>query len=212
MAIRRTMKGASVALGVIGLGLWLGWASEDDGRRAAPKDRVMEVRAASRVQQSPSLPAAPVAAASLTPASPPLPAPVRGRLALEWQGMQVNPSMQASCGTADGCGLAMACHGDRCGPCAADSECASGEICVLDHCLRHELAGCRSAADCGREERCLLSGYSSDSRGNADLRATCLPDRGGRIEVPEERNWAPVPGGRVPISPSDLLQSLDEER
>jgi hypothetical protein len=208
MAIRRNMKGASLALGAIGLGLWLGWATESDGRPPPPADRLVEVRAAKPVQASPPIPAPPVAAASLTPASP----PVRGRPASEWQGMQVDASMQATCGTADGCGLAMACHGERCGPCAADSECASGEICVLEHCLRRELANCRSSGDCGGEERCLLSGYSSDPRGNADLRAICLEDRGGRIEVPEERRWSPVPGGKVPISPSDLLQSLEERR
>jgi len=102
----------------------------------------------------------------------------------EWQGMRVNLTLQATCEESAGCGLAMACRDGRCGPCEVDSDCAGGEVCVLDHCVRRELANCRRRADCGYGELCFLSGYSPEARTNADTRPTCLAGTGGDEELP----------------------------
>src|SRR5262245_16544198 len=56
----------------------------------------------------------------------------------EWQGMRVNLDSQAFCADKNGCGLAMACIDGRCGPCRTAGDCAEGEVCVLDHCVRAE--------------------------------------------------------------------------
>jgi hypothetical protein len=100
----------------------------------------------------------------------------------EWQGMRVNLALRATCERSEGCGLAMACREGLCGPCEADGECAGGEVCVLDHCVPRAQAACRSRSDCGEEELCVLSGYSSDARNNGGMRASCLAGRGGEEE------------------------------
>lgn len=92
----------------------------------------------------------------------------------EWQGMLVNITLQASCDVSSRCGLAMACRSGRCGPCGTDHECASGEACVLQHCLKAENVGCRSRSDCYDGALCLLNGYSPDARGNARTKSFCL--------------------------------------
>jgi hypothetical protein len=127
--------------------------------------------------------------------------------------MLVDLSMQARCGPGDACGLAMACHGTRCGPCSTDRDCESGEICVLDHCLHEEQAECRSRTDCDDGELCLLSGYSSDLRGNRELTSRCLAAEGGQAR--ETTNPAgsseynlPAPARLVPME--DLLEEARE--
>jgi Cys-rich repeat protein len=103
--------------------------------------------------------------------------------------MPVDPGMQAECdGRSQTCGMAMACLGERCGPCGTDADCASGEVCVLEHCLLREHVACRHQADCGGE-MCILSGYSADVRGNADMRAECL----SKFAATEDEALAPPP-------------------
>jgi hypothetical protein len=130
----------------------------------------------------------------------------------EWQGMLVNTAMQAICDRSERCGLAMACLSGRCGPCQRDHECASGEACVLDHCLALGNVGCRSARSCrGPEELCVLTGYSNDPRGNASMRSLCQSSRGGRPQRPEDfptQPASPVPYAPTPVSPTDLLRTL----
>jgi hypothetical protein len=87
-----------------------------------------------------------------------------------------------------------------------------GESCVLDHCIRSELADCRTRRDCRNDELCVLSGYSSDPRGNARMRAECLAPAGGREEAINERPWTPIQEGAATVPPESLLRSLDEER
>lgn len=99
----------------------------------------------------------------------------------EWQGMRVNMSMRAFCRGAKSCGLAAACLDGQCGPCTSDGQCGDGERCVLDHCVLASNVHCRSHRDCSADGAlCVLSGYSSDPRGNADMRADCLVPRGGK--------------------------------
>lgn len=91
----------------------------------------------------------------------------------EWQGMLVDTSMQSFCDGKSACGLAMACKNNLCGACLGDWECESGESCVLDHCVVSQNITCNSATDCGEGELCVLSGYSSDLRGNETMEAYC---------------------------------------
>jgi hypothetical protein len=98
----------------------------------------------------------------------------------EWQGMLIDSSVQPPCELSEYCGLARACVDGLCTRCTADSQCAQGEGCVLDHCVRQELIGCQRAADCGSGGLCLLSGYTGGTaRGNEDMRAYCSGNGGG---------------------------------
>ncbi len=124
----------------------------------------------------------------------------------EWQGMRVELSSQALCDAVDSCGLAMACKQGKCGPCVADDECAGGEACVLDHCVRKPLVACRQQSDCSGDALCALSGYSEGPRGNADLRAYCQPLTGGErgSEAPRAPELA-VPAPPPPYETTELL-------
>jgi hypothetical protein len=116
----------------------------------------------------------------------------------EWQGMLVDMSVRASCEKSASCGLAAACIGGRCGPCESDSDCALREICVLDHCLMRDNVRCRRRRDCGsRDEYCLLTGFSSDPRGNGEMRAVCQSEHGG--------TWL---GGQEPPAPAPADSSV----
>ncbi len=124
----------------------------------------------------------------------------------EWQGMLVDLSMQALCGSPDGCGMAMACVNGKCGPCKSDRQCDTGEVCVLDHCVPHDNVTCRSRRDCGAEEWCVLSGYSSDVRSNTNMQALCLASSGGESQMPENVNLEPgEPTTPAPYEASDLM-------
>jgi hypothetical protein len=88
--------------------------------------------------------------------------------------MLVNISVKPPCEMSSACGLALACVDNFCGPCTADAQCAQGEGCVLDHCVRQELIGCRHRADCAGGGYCILSGLTGGTvRGNEDMRAYC---------------------------------------
>jgi hypothetical protein len=132
------------------------------------------------------------------------------RAADEWQGMPIDGEATALCDAVDACGLAMACIGGRCGACTDDDSCAAGEICALDHCVRAELASCRSRVDCGADARCVLSGTSADPRGNAAMTARCLPATGGVRDEP-----APVGPGEVaapvPVPAAELLDQVERD-
>jgi hypothetical protein len=149
------------------------------------------------------------------PATPTLPNVVADprpsrRAADEWQGMPIEPEATALCDAVDACGLAMACIDGRCGACAADDSCAPGEICALDHCVRAELASCRSRTDCGANALCILGGTTADPRGNAVMTARCLPAAGG---TPDDAP-AVVAGEAalsVPVPAADLLEQVERD-
>lgn len=127
----------------------------------------------------------------------------------EWQGMRVHLADRATCASTERCGLAMACQGGLCGACTVDGDCAAGEACVLDHCLRREAVACRSRRDCGGAARCVLSGYSDDPRGNGEMRAACLEPQGGTeqpADAPAPEPGAPAPP--LPVRPDRLLETL----
>lgn len=91
----------------------------------------------------------------------------------EWQGMLADGDPWP-CESTAACGLARVCIDGYCVGCRAHVECVPGEVCVLEHCLKRELARCRSARDCARRELCVMSGYSSGPRANDELRSACL--------------------------------------
>jgi hypothetical protein len=90
----------------------------------------------------------------------------------EWDGMPV--SLEGPyCEESASCGLALACVDQMCGACTADQDCAPGEGCVVQHCLRTELIGCRSYRDCSPAV-CILSGLTGGTpRGNEDMTSYC---------------------------------------
>ncbi len=127
----------------------------------------------------------------------------------EWQGMLIDQSIQPECDVSAHCGLALACIHNRCGPCTSDSDCNSGEECVLDHCVIAANVVCRSRSDCPDGELCVLSGYSHDPRGNSDMRATCLAPTGGREEPAHTAAGEPrVAAQKPPVTFTGLRRSL----
>lgn len=127
----------------------------------------------------------------------------------EWQGMLVDMSMRALCRGARSCGLAAACLDGQCGPCASDDQCADGERCVLDHCVLAANVHCRSHRDCtGPDALCVLSGYSTDPRGNADMRAECLVPRGGQGLPDDLRLSAGIPAPAPALDTGALMDTV----
>ncbi|MEO6599401.1 MAG: hypothetical protein ABIQ16_05975 [Polyangiaceae bacterium] len=90
----------------------------------------------------------------------------------EWDGMPV--SLQGPpCEESQYCGLALACVSQMCVACSADADCAAGEGCVVDHCLKNELISCHSFRDCPGA-LCILSGFTGGTaRGNEDMTSYC---------------------------------------
>ena len=144
-----------------------------------------------------------------------LPPPVHHfRPEAEWQGMLVDLSMQAICDTEDSCGLAMSCRDNQCGPCRFDDDCPARESCVLDHCVPTRNVGCSGAFDCASGELCVLSGYSPDPRGNADMHAFCQPSEGGAPTDADDEAYEIEPGPPAeprPVSIADLRNALLED-
>jgi hypothetical protein len=157
--------------------------------------------------------------ARLPPAPPPQYHP---RDPAEWQGMLVNMAMRPTCENSALCGLATACIENRCGPCEADGDCGRGEVCVLDHCVKKDHVTCRRRADCQSDALCVLTGYSSDPRGNADMKALCQPNHGPTLWLAsawrERRKSAPPaapPSSAAPVQQTvadKLLSEIKEEK
>lgn len=128
----------------------------------------------------------------------------------EWQGMLADRGATPPCYEGF-CQSALACVDQQCGPCSKDSECVSGEVCVLDHCLVKELAQCRRASDCPEPELCVLSGLSDgDMRGNRDMKALCS----GAVEPPRQADAPAIPDEAFVGSESRLTrlnQAMDAQ-
>ena len=143
----------------------------------------------------------------------------------EWQGMLVDLTQRQYCEASSYCGLALACLDDQaCGPCSVDAQCASGEVCVLDHCVQSANAACRTRADCaaaGDDAMCILSGLTGgEPRGNGDMRSYCQTSAGGLAQdhdAPDPRRAAQLAEAvaQVPVDPpvsaDDLRARLDAE-
>jgi hypothetical protein len=110
------------------------------------------------------------------------------RAAEEWQGMLIDVAFTPPCYEGF-CQNALACIANQCGPCESDSQCLTGEACVLDHCILAEHVACRHARECSPRETCMLTGLSEDLRGNADLKSVCS----GAIEVPDQASMPSLP-------------------
>lgn len=174
---------------------------------------------------------APARAAVVTP--PALPAPTTAPVTAatfqrspdEWQGMLVSTVDRQYCEASSYCGFALACLEDRtCGACTADAQCADGEACVLDHCVRAANVGCRSRKDCaseGEDARCLLSGLTGgEPRGNSEMTSFCQRSSGGIVQdeaAPDPRRATRMRDATAqtpvspPVSPDDLRTRLDRE-
>jgi hypothetical protein len=204
-------------IAVIAAGLHLGHAP------AAAPARLAATAMAPRASGSASAPSLPSLAAhpddhgaaphlaDLAPADPPG-SDYAPRPATEWLGRRVDRATQPLCDGADSCGLAMACIDGRCAPCGASSPCASGETCVLDHCVLATEAACHSRADCPDDTLCVLSGYSADPRGNAAMRSVCLASSGGTDRA---ESLAPAtdpgPATPMPIPAQSLLDLVESD-
>jgi hypothetical protein len=191
---------------------WLGftwWQHHDaaSGSRMAPRTRA-SLAVAARPQAASSAAvgvenAAPVQNVSAEsasellekPAFPDPPTPrYKARSEGEWQGMLVDLATQPPCLDGAYCGLALACVARVCTACGQDSDCNGAEVCVLDHCLLADQVSCRSTRECPTDSVCILSGYSSDPRGNAAMNASCVSRHGGtdwRPDSPEEKAQIP---------------------
>lgn len=129
----------------------------------------------------------------------------------EWQGMLVDTSLQSICEGKNSCGLAMACMDNRCGACSVDADCATGENCVLNHCVIKKNTSCRTASDCDTNEYCVLSGYSSDPRGNKTTLAYCQPITSGSQPTQEQTiNAAAFEPGPAVFNRSVSIDQLQE--
>jgi len=215
--VRNVLILVALAAIVLALGFGLGREARRPPTAKAARERAgvrtPDWRELERVRGADESPAS----AASEPAPPTLTGPgaasapvYHARPADEWQGMAVNEAMQATCDTSMRCGLAMACHEGRCGACTADADCAGGEVCALDHCVKQELAACRHRSDCEGAALCVLSGYSPDARGNGDMSATCRADGGGTAPAAPEQVARPEtrPAAPAAVDPAALLASL----
>lgn len=126
------------------------------------------------------------------------------RDAREWQGMLVNTAISAQvCRQSTDCGRALSCTSrGRCGACQGDSECGSGETCVLQHCLIAEKTTCHSFAECAAGAVCIIVGNPVGPRGNAELTTACSN------EIQDREEPAPPPVA----APPDATSSAAAER
>lgn len=134
----------------------------------------------------------------------------------EWQGMLVDVATRAVCRESQYCGMALACIDGLCSPCEADSQCDSNESCVLDHCVRKGFVGCRTRRDCPSSHLCVLTGYSSDARGNSEMRSLCIGEAGATpVEALRPGGLEKVDRGTAhpeAVTVDDLLDSLRRRR
>jgi hypothetical protein len=201
---------------VLAIAGWAGWQLGAATRPTPPR----------RVAPAPPMPVfRRDAPPSLAPAGAEVAAgaTIHPRAADEWQGMLVDLTQRQYCEASSYCGFALACLDDSaCGPCRRDDQCAGGEVCALDHCVRSELADCRRRADCaatGADARCVLTGLTGgEPRGNSEMRAVCLAARGGTPQdeaAPDARRAARLAAAAAqkpappPVSADVLRARLD---
>jgi len=96
----------------------------------------------------------------------------------EWQGYRVSKSDLKRCATTAVCRRGLACSENKCGACSADAPCLDGEMCVLDHCIPKSQVECLRRVDCEQNGYCVLVGSTSGKRGNENLRAVCMAEKG----------------------------------
>ena len=202
------MNRTKLGLALAALGLLVGFILRVAGSapreaaagRADPDDRQME----SRARHLPPPRLAPEATRQVS-------APTRSQD--QWQGMRVDADVQPPCGRSAHCGLARACIDGRCVACRRDGDCEAGEFCVLEHCVQEPATGCRTRQECrGPDELCILSGYSSDPRGNAELRSFCNPGSGGSEETALEVVASDPEDEGKPATVSPVQHLLDDLR
>lgn len=206
------MKSGYVWLGlstiVLVAGLW--WASK---RRPEPLPRAA-VALSSRQEREPQrFERRSASEHEVLAPVPPQPVQVRRRWhprdPNEWQGMLVDDDAVPPCDRPDSCGLGRACKQGRCVACGYDSDCATNEACVLDHCVVKELVSCRRRVDCDRNSLCILSGYTAKPRGNEQMRSLCVNEASGAGAI--ERSEKPPVVDTRPSLPDDALLGRAQE-
>lgn len=146
------------------------------------------------------------------------PARFKERSKSEWQGMLIDVAVAPTCASTERCGMAQSCKPGPCGPgeptdgkcfrcqpCESNGECARGEICVLDHCVKREFVSCRTARDCGGVP-CVLSGYSTGIRNNQEMKAYC-PDVDGGTYSPDDEPEYTADDRKAPLQ-VDLQEQI----
>lgn len=129
----------------------------------------------------------------------------------EWQGRPQDVRFREPCNDFGSCGYARACVNGVCGPCDSDSDCLQGERCVLDSCLLAEAVSCRTRADCGAEELCLIEEEQGSNgwRGNGVLFSGCSKDARVRAAAVAQTDSAsqrrPTDAPDRPADPTAIL-------
>jgi hypothetical protein len=115
------------------------------------------------------------------------------------------------CEQSNQCGLALACQGGFCGACSSDADCADGEGCALQICLRLPYIGCRSNADCsGPTSHCISNGYTGGHpRANEATVTRCLAIGGGASTRFESFVWQRESASCVPGANCSQRVSVD---
>jgi hypothetical protein len=222
---RRRLVVATLTVAVAGLGVLVGrayfWVDEPGG--STPRVQGNERPESARLGPPPTAIPEVVRPERAPVDSPPREFPPPGffpRPPDEWQGMLVSMVGRQLCEQTSNCGLALSCRSDgMCGPCEDDRGCGAGEACVLDHCLRANLLGCRSRKDCasaGSGALCVLTGPTGNEvRGNSKTHAYCSvpgqPVPGFERQDAEHHQAAIQVGGpseRQPVAEADLLKVL----
>lgn len=125
----------------------------------------------------------------------------------EWQGMPIDLAAMPPCETSGHCGLARACIEATCTACSHDADCLGDEVCSMDHCVRRTLSSCRSSDDCDQGVQCILTGYSSDPRGNSEMESFCLD--GARMKEQPTVSYPPEAFVSGPSRAKDLTAFIE---
>lgn len=154
------------------------------------------------------VPSQPVRRAAKVEAVTAAPTHVPRRAADEWQGMRQDDAVAFQCGSTEHCGLARACIDGLCVGCSADAECLSSEACVLDHCVPQANVECTSRRECGVDELCMLTGYSTGPRNNDAMRAICRATSGGVEDEAEDEAPRAATYHPAPIETASIVEAL----
>jgi len=81
---------------------------------------------------------------------------------------------------------------------------------AIDHCLLMKNIECNNSKDCQKDELCVLSGYSSDMRGNESMKSFCRSNSGGQhMKAEDAASFDTYYEKEILLKPIDeLMESL----